>query len=243
MGLSQSHLARLMHDYGHKWYQVTVARTEAGQRPLRLDESIALAAILQIDPEDLYQEPSSEDEYEKTEERLTVSQRITAELEHEVARLASHVDTLESRAMDARARYQDAEREYETLTEALAGARKEQESVLQTYERCVSEVAYLRYQLERLQANRSAKTALRDLSPAELMDLTIKNVTGTRVTEYPDGSAVIEILVGPDKQVAARSKPFEDRREAAAAARAIRRTFYNRHQELGAAEPGETQEG
>lgn len=45
--LSQTELARRMTErLPETWYQVTVGRTEAGQRPIRLDEAAAMAAVL-----------------------------------------------------------------------------------------------------------------------------------------------------------------------------------------------------
>lgn len=47
MKLSQAELARRMTDrLPETWYQVTVARTENGSRPLRLDEAAAMAEVL-----------------------------------------------------------------------------------------------------------------------------------------------------------------------------------------------------
>ncbi len=44
--LSQAELARRMKAQGFPWHPMTVQRTESGERPLRLDEASALAAIL-----------------------------------------------------------------------------------------------------------------------------------------------------------------------------------------------------
>lgn len=48
LGYSQLNLAQRMKVHGHKWYSVTVARTEDGARPVRLDEAASLAEILGI---------------------------------------------------------------------------------------------------------------------------------------------------------------------------------------------------
>lgn len=242
-GLSQTSLARRMQDHAHNWYQVTVARTEAGQRPLRLDEALSLAAILDVSMEDLYQQPSEVDEYDLLAAQLSAYERTLAELQYELDAAKKNEATVEARSLEARARYESAQQEYEQSVHDLGMAREELMRTQGMHERYHSEVSYLRYKLERLQANRDAEEAVRDLSPSELMDLTIKNVSGTRVTEYPDGHAVVEVLVGPEKKVAARSKPFESRKEALQAARAIRKTFTTRHEELTGVQLGETQEG
>jgi transcriptional regulator with XRE-family HTH domain len=46
MGVSQGELARRMKAQGYPWYQMTIARTETGERPLRLDEALTLAEVL-----------------------------------------------------------------------------------------------------------------------------------------------------------------------------------------------------
>jgi hypothetical protein len=48
-GIGQEALANLMHDAGFRWYQQTVARTEASDRALRFDEAITLAELLNVD--------------------------------------------------------------------------------------------------------------------------------------------------------------------------------------------------
>lgn len=49
VGLSQTDVAKAMHDLGFRWHQPTVQRIEAGDRPLRFDEALALADLFQID--------------------------------------------------------------------------------------------------------------------------------------------------------------------------------------------------
>ncbi|GAA4225971.1 hypothetical protein GCM10022254_09320 [Actinomadura meridiana] len=51
LGLSQSELARRMTELSPAtWHQMTVARTEAGERPIRLDEATLLAELLGLAP-------------------------------------------------------------------------------------------------------------------------------------------------------------------------------------------------
>lgn len=50
MGWSQSYLARRMNEAGwSNFYQVTVARTEKGERPVSLHEALTLADLFGID--------------------------------------------------------------------------------------------------------------------------------------------------------------------------------------------------
>lgn len=241
--LSQSYLARRMQDHAHNWYQVTVARTEAGQRPLRLDEALTLAAILDVAVEDLYQRPSEVDEYHLAMAELASYEGLLTELQYRLEAAKKDEAIAQERSLEARARFETAQEEYEHSVHALDRARYELMRNQEMCEEYNSQVSYLRLKVERLQASRDAEEAIRDLSPSELMDLTIKNVTGTRVTEYPEGHAVVEVLVGPEKKVAARSKPFGSRKEALQAARALRKTFTTRHEELTGVQLGETQEG
>lgn len=51
LGLSQAAIADLMVHEGHRtWRQSTVAKSEAGERPLRLDEFMTLCVGLEVDP-------------------------------------------------------------------------------------------------------------------------------------------------------------------------------------------------
>ncbi|MGH3370818.1 MAG: helix-turn-helix domain-containing protein [Nocardioidaceae bacterium] len=49
LGMSQTDVAKAMHNLGFRWHQVTVGRVESGVRPLRLDEGFALAGLFGID--------------------------------------------------------------------------------------------------------------------------------------------------------------------------------------------------
>jgi transcriptional regulator with XRE-family HTH domain len=48
LGLSQTEVARRMKVRIGGWFQQTVARTESGDRPVRLDEAVALADALEM---------------------------------------------------------------------------------------------------------------------------------------------------------------------------------------------------
>lgn len=52
-GHSQDQLARLMQRAGFKWQQTTVAKTEAGRRPVRVNEAYALADYFGVTVNDL----------------------------------------------------------------------------------------------------------------------------------------------------------------------------------------------
>lgn len=52
-GYSQEELARVMQEAGFKWQQTTVAKTETGKRPVRLNEAYALATHFGVTVDDL----------------------------------------------------------------------------------------------------------------------------------------------------------------------------------------------
>lgn len=49
-GWSQAEVARRMKAYGYTWHQTTVGRIESGQRPLRLNEVVHVAAMFGVSP-------------------------------------------------------------------------------------------------------------------------------------------------------------------------------------------------
>jgi transcriptional regulator with XRE-family HTH domain len=49
-GWSQAEVARRMDAYGYSWHQTTVGRIEGGQRPLRLNEVVHVAAMFGVNP-------------------------------------------------------------------------------------------------------------------------------------------------------------------------------------------------
>ena len=56
---SQTALAKKMVDLGFAWYQTTVSRVEAGERPVQLGEALAVATILETDIGTMIQRPST----------------------------------------------------------------------------------------------------------------------------------------------------------------------------------------
>lgn len=44
--LSQAEVARCMKERGFAWWAMTVARTESGERPIHLDETVSLSEVL-----------------------------------------------------------------------------------------------------------------------------------------------------------------------------------------------------
>lgn len=59
-GWSQQELARKMLDRGHSWRQTTVAKTEAADRPIRVNEAQDLATLFGVSVEDLLTIPAED---------------------------------------------------------------------------------------------------------------------------------------------------------------------------------------
>ena len=48
-GMPQSHIALVLKlSYGHQWHQTTVAKVEAGERPVKLAEAVAVSYVLGV---------------------------------------------------------------------------------------------------------------------------------------------------------------------------------------------------
>lgn len=59
--MSQSHVLLVLEaSHGIKWHQSTMTKVEAGTRPVRLFEALALASVLHVDLADLLDDPQSQ---------------------------------------------------------------------------------------------------------------------------------------------------------------------------------------
>ncbi|HLS13152.1 MAG TPA: helix-turn-helix transcriptional regulator [Beutenbergiaceae bacterium] len=76
-GLTQSEVAKLMVARGFSWRQTTVAKTEAAERPIRVNEAAALALSLGVSVLDLFSPGDSEEEYETLQAVLQADTAIT----------------------------------------------------------------------------------------------------------------------------------------------------------------------
>lgn len=63
-------VASRMKPYGYSWHQTVVAKIETGQRPLRLNEAIALARLFGVDLDDLLFDPTTPGHTEEIEEQI-----------------------------------------------------------------------------------------------------------------------------------------------------------------------------
>lgn len=62
---------------GFSWRQTTVAKTEAAERPIRINEAAALAMVLGVNLFDLFDPGDSEDEYETLRAVLDADTAVT----------------------------------------------------------------------------------------------------------------------------------------------------------------------
>ena len=109
--LSQEDVAERMTRLGFKLHQTQVAKIENGTRPVRFDEVIGLAKALSVPPENFMTEAVAgpdEPDYELQEAGFRVQ---AAELEW---RTAHDIE------QGAKARLEEAEREYDEIAERLA---------------------------------------------------------------------------------------------------------------------------
>lgn len=97
LGMSQTALANEMRDLEFAFHQQTVQRVESGERPIRLDESYAIAAILETTVERLLAEPVTASAFALAgriaERRATLRKQFDQDLEDRIdlAALLDHV--------------------------------------------------------------------------------------------------------------------------------------------------------
>ena len=117
LGMTQAEVAKEMSARGHPMRQSTIAKIEAAQRPVRVNEAVTLAAILRVSLADLLADRDRRDaiaaaRYEEREvlgQLLQASYRLEehraahAAAGHAVAEAAKRVETIE--ALYAQAQY------------------------------------------------------------------------------------------------------------------------------------------
>lgn len=119
-GWSQQDLAQHMsNEYGLKWHQTTVAKIEAGSRPIGLNEAAALASAFQITGAQLLQPLAAhrdalEQVRSRERELAAMADHASAELahrEHDVAAAYAQADTLADEQGVISKQLEEAERE------------------------------------------------------------------------------------------------------------------------------------
>jgi transcriptional regulator with XRE-family HTH domain len=86
LGITQVELAEAMQAFGHSWIQTTVTKTEAADRPLRVNELTDLARVLDVSVADLVT-PESELERSSLVQSLEIREHIVSRWEREAAEL------------------------------------------------------------------------------------------------------------------------------------------------------------
>lgn len=230
-GLSQTELARRMKAQGHPWHQMTVARTETGERPIRLDEALALAAVLDIAVPDLYTAPPDVDaQYEALVQAALSAEESLARYREMETRTAAIVGQLKEEALRARALAEDAQHDYEVAVNRLQRAESEAAAAKAGIEMARERVDHLRAQVELVRTQKEREALIQSLEPGELVDITIENITGSRVVSTSEGH-VFELLSGNGK-IALRSSTYPNQDQARLALHRFMDVFSSKLSEL-----------
>ncbi|MFI9610356.1 helix-turn-helix domain-containing protein [Streptomyces sp. NPDC052023] len=121
-GWSQQELARRMHDKGYSWRQTTVAKTEAADRPIRVNEVQGLAIVFGVTVNDLLAVPIDDYEMLGAASRLTelrtlaeaANQRVL-ELRRTRERVDQEVEAAEEECRRLLDQIDEQQREYDEI--------------------------------------------------------------------------------------------------------------------------------
>ncbi|MEV6662756.1 helix-turn-helix domain-containing protein [Streptomyces nigra] len=121
-GWSQQELARRMADKGYSWRQTTVAKTEAADRPIRVNEVQGLAVVFGVTVNDLLAVPIDDYEMYGAASRLTelrtlaqAANQRAIELRRTRERLEKEAETAEQEYRDLLDQIDEQQREYEEI--------------------------------------------------------------------------------------------------------------------------------
>ncbi|RAY13610.1 hypothetical protein DPM19_18195 [Actinomadura craniellae] len=127
-GLSQEDVAQMMTAAGFSWRQTTVAKTEAGARPVRLNEAVALAYFFGLTVDDMLGNTPGSEHVSKAESAYRITQSLTAHAE--------------LRAVEAKRRAERAAQEHEESVELLRDLERRREAARHAFrEACDLEAA------------------------------------------------------------------------------------------------------
>jgi transcriptional regulator with XRE-family HTH domain len=120
LGLTQVGLAEAMQGLGHSWIQTTVAKTEAADRPLRVNEVADLAKILGVRVPHLV---SSRTDWELEAINITLSHAMShaLRLKAEIEELNRQVAAKTAAYEEARKRVRELDAEYKQVVTDNAG--------------------------------------------------------------------------------------------------------------------------
>jgi transcriptional regulator with XRE-family HTH domain len=111
-GLTQAELADAMQGLGHSWIQTTVAKTEAADRPLRLNEVADLAKILGVRVPHLVST--------RTDWDLQVIQGQLDRWGAHAMRLQAEIDELDRQVVEKTQAFEEAQKRIRELEDELA---------------------------------------------------------------------------------------------------------------------------
>jgi transcriptional regulator with XRE-family HTH domain len=106
-GWSQQELATRMSDRGFSWRQTTVAKTEAADRPIRINEAQGLAVVFGITVNDLLTIPVDDYEMAGAAVRLTELRALADQTNQRVMELQRTKDRVDSDLQAAMAEYKE----------------------------------------------------------------------------------------------------------------------------------------
>ena len=123
-GLTQAQMAERMTGQGFPMHQTTVAKIEANQRPVRVNEAVMFAAILNLGLPGLLADPELDEE--AADLRAQMQQAAVQRLEAETQRasLQAEIAALKERLAEAGRRWTAAEQRERELTGQWLLARK-----------------------------------------------------------------------------------------------------------------------
>ncbi len=114
-GLSQQELAAAMTSLGLSWHQTTVAKTEAAERPIRVNELVALARVLDVPASTLVEESRGHAGGRQLVELLRAKNRLS-ETQKAAERTAEAYEAAKERFVTVQAAYTAAESGGEVVT-------------------------------------------------------------------------------------------------------------------------------
>lgn len=169
LGLSQTALSNRMRALGLSWHQMTVGRTESGERPLRLDEATALAGCLDVPVMELLRPPhTGPDELQRLADDLARAERALDRARKDEAEAAIRLAFCEQSAADAEAALQAAQQRHEETVSLRDFGVHEHRQAAERVERCAAKAAQLRSRLDRQRGYWAAVEYMKSMPAAHL---------------------------------------------------------------------------
>lgn len=120
-GYSQEELARVMQDAGFKWQQTTTAKTEAGKRPVRLNEAHVLAAHFGVTLDDMLSEEFITEELNESLSAFRLGRSILAATQMRFEALTAQRNALDAELKEVGELMTDLLGAFEDTTDDLTG--------------------------------------------------------------------------------------------------------------------------